>query len=69
MEEFELGKHEYIELCNLLKIMGFCESGGFAKNVIAQGEVTVDGEVETRKTCKIKTGKVVEYNAQKVKVV
>lgn len=69
MEEFELGKHEYIELCNLLKIMGMCETGGMAKAVISEGEVKVDGKTETRKKCKIKSGQVVEYNNDSVKVV
>lgn len=47
---------EYIELNNLLKLTGVCDSGGAGKALVASGAVTVDGQVETRKTCKIRTG-------------
>ena len=53
--DFELEGREYIELCNLLKIMGLSESGGQAKLSISEGLVQVNGKVETRKTCKIYT--------------
>jgi ribosome-associated protein len=68
MEIFELEDHEYIELNNLLKITGLAESGGRAKVVIAEGQVKVDGKVELRKRCKIRTGQVVEFDSQKVTV-
>lgn len=68
MEEFSLEGREFVELCNLLKIMGLCETGGMAKNVIAQGDVMVDGKTETRKRCKIIAEQVVEYKGEKVKV-
>lgn len=67
--ELELDGSPYIQLCDLLKTMGLCDTGGHAKNVIAQGEVTVDGELETRKRCKIVSGKVIEYNGEKIKVI
>lgn len=38
---------------DLLKLQGLVESGAAAKTLIAQGEVKVDGKVETRKRCKI----------------
>jgi len=68
MEEFGLSGHEYIELHNLLKVMGLCDSGGFAKSVIADGRVRVDGNVELRKRCKIREGQVVEYENHKIVV-
>ncbi len=68
MLDFILGKHEYIELCDLLKITGLCESGGRAKHEIAEGLVKVDGEVELRKKCKIKAGSRVEYNNELIEV-
>lgn len=68
MEIFELDGHEYIELNNLLKTTGLSESGGRAKVVIAEGQVKVDGKVELRKRCKIRTGQVVEYEGQRVTV-
>jgi ribosome-associated protein len=51
---------EFIELKNLLKLMGVCESGGAAKMLIAAGEVLVDGEVELRKGRKIRKGQSVQ---------
>ena len=68
MEEFSLNSHEFIELNNLLKVMGLCESGGVAKSVIAEGHVKVDGNVELRKRCKIREGKIVEYEGHKIVV-
>ena len=68
MIEFDLEGRDYIELNNLLKITGLCESGGVAKLLIADGLVTVDGEVELRKRCKIRTGQVVEFDGQQITV-
>ncbi len=53
---------EYIELIKLLKATGLCDSGGMAKAVVGDGIVTVDGEVELRKRCKIRSGQKVEFN-------
>ena len=39
--------------------MGAADSGAQAKHRIAEGEVTVDGEVETRKTRKLRGGETV----------
>jgi ribosome-associated protein len=50
---------DYVELHNLLKLTGLADSGGSAKQMVAAGAVTVDGQVETRKTCKIRAGQVV----------
>jgi len=69
MEELELEGSEYIQLCDLLKTMGLCETGGHAKIVISEGQVLVDGEVELRKRCKIRPNQVVEFEGQKIKVI
>jgi len=69
MNQFSLENRPYIELCDLLKITGFCPSGGVAKNLIAEGTVTVDGNIERRKRCKIRSGQVVEFNENKVTVI
>lgn len=69
MQTFELQNREYIELNNLLKITGLCGSGGIAKLQIADGLVTVDGQVELRKRCKIRQGQVVEFEGQQISVV
>ena len=53
---------DYIALCDLLKATGLADSGGAAKAAIADGLVTVDGQAELRKTCKIRHGQHVELN-------
>lgn len=47
---------EYVELCNLLKLVGLADSGGRGKTMVAEGLVKVDGLTETRKTAKIRSG-------------
>ena len=69
METFELESREFIELNNLLKAAGLVSSGGLAKSLIADGQVKVDGNLETRKRCKIYKGMLVEYAGQQLKVV
>ena len=69
MQEFEIKDKESIPLCDLLKSMGFCNSGGHAKTVIAEGLVKVDEKVELRKRCKIKKNQLVEYDGQTIKVI
>jgi len=66
MEEFNLGNNEFIELNNLLKVMGLCDSGGIAKTVIAEGRVSVNGNVELRKRYKVRKGQLVEFEGQKL---
>uniref|UniRef100_UPI003F74D847 RNA-binding S4 domain-containing protein n=1 Tax=Escherichia coli TaxID=562 RepID=UPI003F74D847 len=67
MLELQL-RGEFIELDKLLKATGLVESGGRARVLIAGGEVTVDGQVELRKTAKIRAGQQVGYAGQQVKV-
>lgn len=56
--EFPLDR-EFIELNQLLKLSGVCDSGGAGKALVASGEVSVDGEIELRKTRKVRAGSVV----------
>jgi ribosome-associated protein len=68
MSEFSLEGRDYIALNDLLKITGMCESGGAAKAMVAAGKVKVDGQIELRKTCKIRSGQLVEYAGQQIAV-
>ncbi|MGM3173548.1 ribosome-associated protein YbcJ [Dickeya lacustris] len=68
MSIFHLDKHPHVELCDLLKLQGWSDSGASAKLAIAAGGVTVDGQTETRKRCKIIAGQVVRFNGQSVTV-
>ena len=61
-------KGEYIELCKLLKAANLVMSGGEGKEVVAQGLVTVDGQLETRKRCKIRPGQIVEFAGNTIEV-
>ncbi|WP_421568967.1 RNA-binding S4 domain-containing protein [Stenotrophomonas sp. PD6] len=58
--EFELDR-DYVELKQLLKLADLVTSGGEAKTVIGDRQVLVDGEVETRKACKIRAGQQVQF--------
>jgi ribosome-associated protein len=60
---------EYIPLDALLKATGLAPSGGLAKMFVAQGQVLVDGTLELRKTCKIRSGQVVTMGQARVQVV
>ena len=55
---------EYIELDKLLKLLAIASSGGAAKAMVAEGMVTVDGELEMRKTRKLRAGCVVEVDIE-----
>ena len=65
--EFELND-EYVELNQLLKLVGVCDSGGAGKMLVASGKVKVDGQTELRKTCKIRAGQVVALGEVRIKV-
>lgn len=60
---------EHIELNQLLKLAGLCASGGQGKQLVADGLVKVDGQVELRKTNKIRAGQVVEFDGARIEVV
>ena len=52
---FEL-KDDYIELYKLIKVLDLVDSGGDAKQLIANEVVFRNGELETRKRAKIRSG-------------
>lgn len=59
---------EFIKLDQLLKWANFTASGVESKMFILNGEVKVNGEVETRRGKKIYDGYIVEFNGEKIKV-
>jgi ribosome-associated protein len=65
--DFDLDR-EYIELNQLLKLAGACDSGGAGKQLVAEGLVTVDGAPESRKTAKIRAGQVVVCQDLRIRV-
>ena len=65
---FEL-EGEYVELNQLLKLVGLCGSGGIGKQIVASGAVSVDGRQELRKTAKIRAGQAVRVDDVTITVV
>lgn len=61
MEEIIL-RDDFIKLGQAIKAAGLVESGVEAKIVIQDGEVKVNGVVETQRGKKLFGGEVVEYN-------
>lgn len=66
--QFDLDR-DHVELNQLLKLVGLCDSGGAGKAIVASGAVSVDGVVELRKTCKIRAGQVVRLDDVEIRVV
>lgn len=62
-------KDEFINLSQLLKAMNLVESGAMAKEVIDEGLVKVDGEIESRYRRKLYDGMIVEFNGEQIQVV
>ncbi|HEX7111751.1 MAG TPA: RNA-binding S4 domain-containing protein [Mizugakiibacter sp.] len=65
--DFDLDR-DHVELNQLLKLAGLCDSGGAGKAIVASGAVSVDGAVELRKTCKIRAGQTVEVDGVTIRV-
>ncbi len=59
---------EPIELYKILKFENIVNSGGEAKFVISDGQVIVNGEVETRKRKKIYSGDIIEFQGIRFRV-
>lgn len=59
---------EFIKLGQALKAAGFVDSGVEAKEVISQGLVLVDGEIETRRGRKLYDGAEVVFDDDKISI-
>ena len=60
---------EFIKLDSLLKFAGLTDTGGFAKELIQQGGVRVNGEVCTMRGKKIRSGDIVSVKNIDLKVI
>ena len=67
MREVEITK-EPIELYRILKFENLVASSGEAKFVIAEGQVMVNGKVETRKRKKIVSGDIIEFGKENIRI-
>ncbi len=61
-------KAEPIELCQLLKFSGLAETGGAAKAYISEGQVLLNGVVETQKRKKVMGGDRVTFSDETIVV-
>ena len=61
-------REEFIKLGQALKAAGFVESGVEAKEVIQDGLVFVNGEVDTRRGRKLYEGDVVSFENQTIEI-
>ncbi len=67
MRKIELTR-EPVELYKILKFEGLVTTGGEAKLLIGDGQVTVNGEVETRKGKKIVGGDTIGFGDEIIQV-
>ena len=61
-------KDDYIKLGQALKLLNWVSSGVEAKDVIADGLVTVGGEVEVRRGRKLYDGAIIKFEEQSAKI-
>ena len=67
MQDVEINRQP-VELYKVLKFEGLVATGGEAKMVIAEGMVTVNGEVEMRKRRKLFADDIIEFNNEKMRL-
>ena len=68
MHEIEIST-DTIRLGQFLKLANLVDSGSDAKFLLAEGELSVNGEAETRRGRQLRNGDVVEYDGIAVRVV
>jgi ribosome-associated protein len=66
--DFDLQGQDHITLNNLLKILRLVGTGGEANIRISNGEVRVNGAVETQKRKKLRAGDKVEFGKSKIEI-
>ena len=69
MEHIKIRQNEeFIKLGQALKAVGTVESGVEAKEVIQEGLVLVNGEIDTRRGRKLYKGDLVEFDGIQIKI-
>ena len=69
METIEIKlRDEFIKLGQALKAANLMENGGFAKEVILEGQVTVNGEVCLQRGKKLTDGDLVEFEGNQIRI-
>ena len=67
--QFTLEEREYIELKNLMKLANLVNSGGEVKMYCQNGEIYVNGEVETRRGRKLRVGDTVLFGIKQIEII
>jgi len=67
--QFALEGREYIELKNLMKLASLVNSGGEVKMYCQNGEVMVNGEIETRRGKKLRVGDKVLFGIRQIEII
>lgn len=62
-------RDEFIKLGQALKAAGLCETGADAKTAVLEGQVLVNGQVETQRGKKLYGGDVVTFQGETVQIV
>lgn len=68
MRTIEINR-EPVELYKILKFEGLTSSGGEAKLLIGDGQVTVNGETETRRRRKMMAGDVIGFLGEEFQLI
>lgn len=68
MKFFLQQEHKFIQLNQLLKLLNLVESGGEANQVISDGYVMVNNNIETQKRKKLIPGDIIEFNETTIKI-
>ena len=61
-------RDEYIKLGQAMKLGGMVSTGVEAKIVIQDGQVLVNGEVETQRGKKLHEGDIIEFNGEQARI-
>jgi ribosome-associated protein len=61
-------REDTIRLGQLLKLAGLVDSGGEAKELLAEGAVSVNGEPEERRGRQLRSGDVVQVGDEQIRV-
>lgn len=62
-------REEFIKLGQALKAAGLVSNGVEAKEVILEGLVKVNGEVDTRRGKKLYDGDIISFDGEEIKIV
>jgi len=68
MKTFEINEKGFIELNKLLKALNLVETGGEAHIRIDAGEVRVNGEIEKQRRKKLRSGDVVLFKKESIRI-